>query len=45
MRWGDGVMDVGDLVKGGKREIKIRVEKKIELRGKGWRGIGRRLDK
>ena len=40
----DGLMNVADLVNGGKTDINITLDKNIDLTGKGWTPIGTSFD-
>mgnify|MGYP000586290838 CR=1 FL=1 len=40
----DGLMNVAELVKGGKTDINITLDKNIDLTGKGWTPIGTSFD-
>ena len=40
----DGLMDVAELVNGGKTDINITLDKNIDLTGKGWTPIGTSFD-
>jgi len=40
----DGLMNIADLVNGGKTDINITLDKNIDLTGKGWTPIGTSFD-